>query len=220
MKGTLTSWIQRVQSNDILLGYGSLMSADSRKRHSAIVHEGIPVTVQHFARGWVTRAYHEQQTYVGAWPEQQASLNAQLVPVTFNPGLQQREQDYQFESVSFSQLVFDSVQVSESDLAQLKSKQFWICHTLDIVPADGEYPVNASYLATCLQGCLEAGGASEVERFINTTQYWPDWISDDLDQPLYPRAACLSHDDKAHCRKVIEKLMSRSAPQHAHRSDS
>jgi len=212
MKQWLSQWMSDVGDMDILLGYGSLMNADSRKRHSAIVHEGIPVTVKGYARGWVTRAYHEQQTYVGAWPDNLARMNAQLVPVTFNPSLQKRERDYRFEPVCLSQLEFAVKAASDEFLSWLESKKLWVCHSLEIKPSDGDFPVNASYVATCLQGCEEVQGQAGIETFVTQTQHWPDWINDDLDNPLYPRAAAtLSEQDKQAYRKVLQGLPSVNA---------
>ena len=48
--------------SDLMIGYGSLLSHHSRRQYSNIDCQAIPVTVQGWQRGWVTRAYHEKQT--------------------------------------------------------------------------------------------------------------------------------------------------------------
>lgn len=69
------------------------MSAASRELHSDNPHPAIAVEVSSFERHWITRAYYEKQTYVGAIVSPSAMMNALCVPMNFNPKFQQRERD-------------------------------------------------------------------------------------------------------------------------------
>ncbi len=186
---TIKSWMSDIDEQHIVLGYGSLMNTDSRQRFSAIPHDGIPVTVKGFARAWLTRSEAEKQTYVGAVPDSNAQLNAQLLPSKMDPGLAERERDYQFVSVSTADLELDLTEAASALLFPwLESKSLWICETLLQQPADKDFPVSQTYIDTCMAGCIEHGGEAEAVKFIKTTSLWEHPRSNDRHDPVYPRA--------------------------------
>ncbi|GGF69297.1 gamma-glutamylcyclotransferase [Alteromonas lipolytica] len=196
----LQQWMQAISEPHIVLGYGSLMSGDSRSRHSGIPHDGIEVEVYGFERGWVTRSEPEQQTYVGAYKKDGAWLNAQLVPTHLDPALQQREQDYRFTPVTLEQLHFElSAELTARLTDWLLQRDIWICETLKIEPASAAYPVHQTYIDTCLGGCLELGGSAAANRFIASTTGWQHHRVNDRSQPRYPRAAVVS---QAHVNEI------------------
>ncbi|MEC8490670.1 MAG: gamma-glutamylcyclotransferase, partial [Pseudomonadota bacterium] len=51
----IANWLSTQTEKHMVLGYGSLLSKDSRERYSNIFTPGIPVTVSGFERAWVTR---------------------------------------------------------------------------------------------------------------------------------------------------------------------
>ncbi|MCC2617911.1 hypothetical protein LJ739_16785 [Aestuariibacter halophilus] len=174
--------------SDFLLGYGSLLSHDSRTHYSALSDHAVAVNVKGWQRGWVTRSMTELQTYVGAWPVAHATLNAVLLPVDgFSADFRKREQDYTFEQVDPAQV--SSAQPQDPLPVTLRDSRIWICHTRARQPANPDYPVSQSYVDTCLTGCLEVGGHDFAQAFIDTT-HWQDvhwhW---DRHEPIYPRRA-------------------------------
>ncbi|GGW80256.1 gamma-glutamylcyclotransferase [Alteromonas halophila] len=186
----LDTWFEQVSQPYLVLGYGSLMSADSRQRFSEIQVPGLPVMVEGFYRAWVTRSETEQQTYVGAIAERGASLNAQLIPASIDPALEDREKDYRFVPVSLASVDFSLPAEQARALGDwLSEKTLFICETLDSQPADTSFPVSQTYIDTCLAGCLEHGGTGEARRFIQTTRGWQHPRRQDRDRPYYPRAA-------------------------------
>ena len=190
----LAKWLQSQTEKHMVLGYGSLLSKDSRERYSNIFIRGIPVTVSGFERAWVTRSVEEKQTYVGAVANATSKLNAQLVPTKINPALQEREKDYRFVEVSPQNLNFhlhhpDNATWLEDTLSQFS---FWICETLACEPASEAYPVHQTYIDTCLAGCLELGGEAAARRFIASTTGWQHHRVNDREAPRYPRAAVVN----------------------------
>ncbi len=189
----LKKWLKAVDEPHVIMGYGSLMNADSRHRHSNIPHHGIAVSVLGFERAWVTRSLPEKQTYVGAYQQADAWLNAQLVPSHLDPSIQQREQDYRFTRVSEAQLCLPyDAEVNETLVSWLSERDLWICETLDTHPATNDFPVNQSYIDTCLAGCLELGGEVAAREFIHSTKAWNHPRVNDRASPNYPRAARVS----------------------------
>jgi hypothetical protein len=60
----------------IVIGYGSLMSKQSRDTHSNIRSLPLPVVVNGWERAWVTKSNDEKQTYVGAYRNNASSFNS------------------------------------------------------------------------------------------------------------------------------------------------
>ncbi len=203
----LDIWFERVSAPHLVLGYGSLMSADSRQRFSGMQVPGLPATVTGFYRAWVTRSEAEQQTYVGAMAESGAMLNGQLIPATIDPALEDREKDYRFVPVELEALALPLTPGQDSQVREwLSDKQIWLCETLDIQPATDDYPVSQTYIDTCLAGCLEHGGEKEAIRFIETTRGWQHPRRQDRQRPYYPRAA---HVDVSTQRQIDNLLQHR-----------
>ncbi|MCG7647588.1 MULTISPECIES: gamma-glutamylcyclotransferase [Alteromonas] len=201
----IANWLSTQTEKHMVLGYGSLLSKDSRERYSNIFTPGIPVTVSGFERAWVTRSLHEKQTYVGAVANAHSKLNAQLIPTQINPALQEREKDYRFVEVSAKALNFHQHKGSASLDDVLAQFTFWICETLDCTQANDAYPVHQTYVDTCLSGCLEHGGIEEAERFIVHTSLWEHPRVNDRANPKYPRAAVVNPDHFEHIDRLLSK---------------
>lgn len=206
----ITQWISSLDERHIVLGYGSLFSKDSRERFSNIFTKGVPVTVNGFERAWVTRSKQEKQTYVGAVASSSKQLNAQLIPAQLSPALQQRERDYRFVEVNHDSVLLNKSGISNYNSAEIATfKQalapfnLWICETLECAPASQDYPVNQTYIDTCMAGCLEHGGIEEAKAFITLTQAWDHPRVNDRASPQYPRAANVSQE----ATEIIDGLL-------------
>lgn len=203
----LERWMNAISEPHIVLGYGSLMNGDSRSRHSGIPHDGIEVEVFGFERGWITRSEPESQTYVGAYQKSDGWLNAQLVPAHLDPALQKREQDYRFTPVTIAQLNFElNTQLAERLVGWLATRDIWICESLKIEPSTALYPVNQSYIDTCLAGCLELGGFAAARRFIESTSGWDHHRMNDRQAPKYPRNAVVKHEHVDLIDQLLDEL--------------
>ena len=201
----IEQWFEDLNHEHIVLGYGSLLSKDSRERYSNIFTKGIPVTVNGFERAWVTRSESEAQTYVGAVPKAEAALNAQLIPASLNPALQAREKDYRFVRVKSHSITFNDIVSADTDsvLEQLEKCSLWICETLDCHAPNDEYPVHQTYVDTCLSGCLEHGGIHEAKAFVEHTKLWDHPRVNDRAMPKYPRSANV----KKEVHQTIDSLL-------------
>jgi hypothetical protein len=179
----------------IVVGYGSLMSKHSRDKHSNINSLPLPVVVNGWERAWVTKSDDEKQTYVGAYQNNSSWFNGHAFYTNIDKKLLQREQDYRFSKLQLDKLEF-GLAVNSSILEVLSHHTIYVCETLERKLPSKDFPVNASYIDTCLKGCLEVGGFDEVKRFIETTKHWPDVFKfDDRLKPKYPRAAVICAAD-------------------------
>ena len=193
----IEAWFEQLRSTNkdtphIVVGYGSLLSQKSRELYSNIKSLPLPVTVNGWERGWVTRSTEEEQTYVGAYQNPNSHFNGQAFYTDIDDKLLKREQDYRFSKLRLEQLEF-TFATSDSMLDILSTCNVYVCETLDLRLPSDEFPVNSSYIDTCLTGCLEVGGVEEVKRFVSTTKHWPvEHKQNDRSKPKYPRAASIN----------------------------
>jgi len=182
-----------------VIGYGSLMSHDSRLRFSQINAQGTPVLLSGWERGWVVNCPIEKFTSVGATANSNAQLNALLVPVeTITPELQDREKNYRFTAVEPENII----PFFENDELPKKDAKYWVCEVLNPTESCENHPIYQSYVDTCLVGCLENGDENFASLFIASTFGWihsqhseqhqpAHWIND-RNAPHYPRAAAIN----------------------------
>lgn len=194
-----------------VVGYGSLMSHDSRFRFSQINTRVQPVWVNGWERGWVTSCAKERFNSVGAYPNPNAKLNATLVPVsTITPELQQREQNYRFTEVPHQVISLTQAPTTEADVLS-ETNRYWICETLQQTQPDAAHPLLQSYIDTCLAGCVESGGLTFARSFIETTQFWHSnvqsefWIND-RKHIKYPRAAQVTSEQAANFDELLQEF--------------
>lgn len=188
----------------VIVGYGSLLSHDSRFRHSEIDCLPVPVSVKGYKRAWVTRSTGEKQTYVGAKACSQSQLNGVLLPIEeISPDLKVREQDYRFVAVEMTQIDMHISHHEENFAATLEGKQIWLCETLYQEHADSDHPVYQSYIDTCLIGCLETGLVSFAHEFIESTHLWEACWVNDREAPKYPRHAKISQSQQTEIDDIL-----------------
>ena len=126
-----------------------------------------------------------------------------MVKTTIDESLREREQNYRFAPISLEDLRFDQQQGLE---LSLENSRFWVCETLNIQKADDEFPVNQSYVNTCLIGAYEQNGNQGIQEFISSTHAWPKkGIQNDTDCPLYLRASLISETDKMVFEQCLKK---------------
>lgn len=196
-----------------VIGYGSLMSHDSRFRFSNIDTKGLPVLLSGWERGWVVNCPIEKFTSVGATANEQAQLNALLVPVeAITPELQQREQNYRFTPIAHH----DVIPFFENDELPEKSAKFWVCEVLNPTESCENHPIYQSYVDTCLVGCLENGDDNFASLFIASTFGWlhstqteshqpAHWIND-RNAPHYPRAANIDKETESRIDQLLAQM--------------
>ncbi|MBF7071892.1 gamma-glutamylcyclotransferase [Glaciecola sp. MH2013] len=185
-------WLHQCDKEYIVLAYGSLLNRASREQHNDVYADGLGVMVQGWERSWITRSESEKQSYVGARPNISISLSALALPMMIDEKLVAREKDYRFTEVDFSCLHFDT-SLPQHLRAELSKKKFVICESLLRHEPNHSYPVNQSYIDTCLAGAIESGGQKFAERFVETSSGWDSlYIVNDRHAPMYPRFASLS----------------------------
>jgi hypothetical protein len=195
-----------------IIGYGSLMQDESRKRTSPQAGPARPVQVSGYRRGWFAKGdpLGFSTTYLGVVPEAASRLNAVIyrVEVSDLMATDQREALYCRASVPGA-----NVLTLEKERFQLPQGQFWIYTNWPqwVAIPSARYPIVQSYVDIFVSGCLEQEQRFELDGFarqcLATTSDWSaHWIND----RLYPRRPFI-FQPKA---RQIDALLSQQVPEY------
>jgi len=196
----------------LVLGYGSLMEDDSRKRTSPDAGPAHPVELSGFRRGWFERGDSTgfSTTYLGVRPDAGSRINAVAYEVAVEElaATDARESSYCRTAVPLEHL-----SPREASFALPAGAQAWIYATdpRRIAPPDARYPIVQSYVDVFLSGCLEQEERFHLEGFarecIATTGGWSEhWVND----RIYPRRAFV-YQPRAY---RIDALLSSTVPRY------
>jgi hypothetical protein len=195
-----------------IVGYGSLMQDESRKRTSPQAGPAHPVEVRGYRRGWFARpeAVGFSTTYLGAAADPKGSINAVIYQVD-EPELKatdRREASYCRRSVAFG-----DIRTLESGSFAMQTGQAWIYinKPQTVARPSARYPIVQSYVDIFLSGCLEQEQRFELKGFaqqcVSTTHDWSEhWVND----RVYPRRPFI-YQPKA---RQIDTLLSEQLPQY------
>jgi hypothetical protein len=195
-----------------LIGYGSLLSHDSRSRYSNIFCPNVPIVAHGWQREWLARGLADCQTSLGVSEIESAKLNGVLLPIEqISPELRNREQDYQFIEVDPATIeAAPESELAQSELKQIKANsnnnKIWICANLHKEPASKHYPIYQTYLDTCLVGCFDIGIDNFAAEFIQHTHFWKHGWINDRNNARYVRAARVSSQQQLQIDQLLESL--------------
>lgn len=195
-----------------LVGYGSLLSHDSRSRYSNIFCPNMPIVAHGWQREWLARGLADRQTSLGVSAIKSAKLNGVLLPIEqISPELRNREQDYQFVEVDPGNIeAAVGSDIAQSEFQKIRTApnnyKIWICVNLHKEPANNHYPIYQTYLDTCLVGCFEMGIDNFAAEFIQHTHFWKHGWINDRDNARYVRAARVSQQQQLQIDQLLESL--------------
>jgi gamma-glutamylcyclotransferase (GGCT)/AIG2-like uncharacterized protein YtfP len=197
-----------------VVGYGSLMQEESRKRTAPGAGPASPVVVKGYRRGWFAKgdAIGFDTTYLGAVADAKSHLNAviyRIDPVELQ-ATDQRESFYCRRALDRA-----AVTILDSEAAPVEG-QIWIYVNKPegIATPTERYPIVQSYVDIFVSGCLEQEQQHHLTGFarqcLTTTTDWsPHWVSD----RIYPRRPFI-YQPKA---RQIDKLLSDQLPDYFQR---
>ena len=172
-----------------VIGYGSLMQDESRKRTTPEAGAAYPIRVSGFRRGWFARGAGEgfETTYLGATPDAARTINAVLYQIKDAADL---------VAIDAREAIYCRLRVDGKGYRLLAPEtppvigDVWIYVSLQqtLRVAEVKFPIVQSYVDVFLSGCLEqearfhlSGFASEC--IASTTDWSTHWIND----RIYPR---------------------------------
>lgn len=196
-----------------MVGYGSLMQNESKKRTDPNSGISIPVLVTGYQRAWITP---EKVTFdnfgftaLGVRIDSKATFNG----VIFNLSSEAMGA-YDNRELGYCRVAInpDNIKILTKDLT-LPSGQFWL-YVNDpknsAVPTK-KYPIVESYVDTFISGCLELANKYQLSNFaqqcINTTADWSFfWVND----RVYPRRPYIMQPQA----KSIDSLLIQILPEY------
>lgn len=193
-----------------IIGYGSLMQAESRQRTAPNAGDAIAIEITGFRRGWFSKGgdIGFSTTFLGAIADANHSFNAVMFAVdrADMAAIDKREASYCRSEVPASH-----IQALQSGTS-LPQGQYWIylnSHTSIAFPS-ADKPLVASYVDIFLSGCLEQEEQQLLTGFAlrcikSTTDWSPFWVND----RIYPRRPFI-HQPRA---AQIDRLLDTALPE-------
>ena len=195
-----------------IIGYGSLMQEESRKRTSPQAGPAHPIETKGYRRGWFARAATVGfgTTYLGVLPDRERYLNAVIFQV--DPAeliaTDKREVSYCRTRVAIS-----DIKPLETEFLPDPNGQTWIYISMppNVATPNSDYPIVQSYVDIFVSGCLEQeqrfGLAEFSQQCLSTTTDWSEhWVND----RIYPRRP-FNFQPKA---RQIDNLLSKQLGQY------
>ena len=195
-----------------IVGYGSLMQDESRKRTSPEAGPAHPIMVVGFQRGWIAKGdtVGFSTTYLGVSPDPKGSVNAVIYRVETREltATDQREALYCRKNVPIS-----DIQTLETGPFEMTGGQAWIYVNKPeaIATPSARYPIVQSYVDIFVSGCLEQEQRFELNGFarqcLATTRNWSEhWVND----RLYPRRPFIFQPKS----RQIDALLAQQLPEY------
>ena len=195
-----------------IVGYGSLMQDESRKRTSPQAGPAHPVAVSGYRRGWFAKGdpLGFSTTYLGALPDPAGRLNAVVYQVETKElmATDQREALYCRRVVPPS-----DIKTLEKGPFQISGGQAWIYVNRPeaIATPSAKYPIVQSYVDVFVSGCLEQEQRFELSGFarecLATTGDWSEhWVND----RQYPRRPFIFQPKS----RQIDTMLSQQLPEY------
>lgn len=177
-----------------LIGYGSLLYEQARVSKNAELEPEIPIWVDGFRRGWLTRTRQDNNvkvTELGVIPFVGGRFNGVLISMPAN----------KIKSIDRHQKLTCRVLINPAQLTSMNQEkipdnsQFWLYQTQNKYsnkPA-GSYPILMSDVDEFLTGCIEQAERFQLKSFasecVATTWNWSShWVNDRL-HPLKAKPA-------------------------------
>lgn len=193
-----------------VVGYGSLMQDESRRRTAPQAGPAHPIELAGFRRGWFARgdSLGASTTYLGAVPDSNGRLNAVVYRVDAD---ELRATDRREASYCRAPVPLDAIRTLEGQRFDLSGGQAWIYVNgpASIAAPSARYPIVESYVDIFVSGCLEQeerfGLSGFARQCLASTSGWSEhWVND----RLYPRRPFI-HQPRAH---QIDTLLSQQLP--------
>jgi hypothetical protein len=194
-----------------IVGYGSLMQDESRKRTAPKAGAAYPVMVDGYRRGWFSRGQGVgfSATYLGAVEDKKHRMNAVIYAVD-QPEILATDR----RESSYCRKVVDAVQVkSLSAGAPGAEGQIWLYATKEqaVAKPSDRYPIVQSYVDIFISGCLEQQTRFALPGFakqclLTTTDWSRHWVND----RIFPRRP-FAYQPKA---GEIDRLLAEHLPEY------
>jgi hypothetical protein len=172
-----------------IVGYGSLMQDESRKRTSPQAGPAHPVELRGYKRGWFARSavFSFGTTYLSVVEDRESGLNAVIYEVDLAElgATDRREALYCRAAVAWTE-----VKLLEQDFVSAPSAQAWIYVSKpeNVATPSAQYPIVQSYVDIFVSGCWSRSSALAVRVFRSSaSRPRPTGRSTGVNDRIHPR---------------------------------
>ncbi|MDX2345474.1 MAG: gamma-glutamylcyclotransferase family protein [Legionella sp.] len=170
-----------------IVGYGSLIDEQSKKRTDASAEDNIPALIKGYQRSWSAHGNLPgvNATYLSVFEDSSAMFNGVIYRLS-NP---KQIQQYDKREVIYCRKELSADRLKLSTTAVPDQKQVWIyISTQEPQAPSADYPIVQSYLDVFIRGCIQIEEKFSLKHFakdcINSTEQWSEyWIND----RIFPR---------------------------------
>lgn len=176
--------------NQYIIGYGSLIQTQSKKRTYPQTGENLPVVVYGFQRTWNARGFKNQTTYLGIKKNQLSEFNGVIFKLDYPNSIQEYDQ----REEGYCRILVNQNDVVMMDGSLLPQGEFWVYmpkQEINFEPSYS-YPIKQAYVDIFLSGCLEVEDTYHLKDYaiqcIDSTNGWSDsWVNDRAKNNRDPR---------------------------------
>jgi hypothetical protein len=191
-----------------IVGYGSLMNEQSKRRTDPTAEANFPVYISGYERSWSVHGNLPglNTTFLSVFKNRLAAFNGVIYKLGNPKNIQQydqRESVYCREELSTHQLKIYSGTLPSA-------KQIWIYTALPKLnnPPTQEVPIVQSYVDTFMSGCIQIKENFNLNNFaedcVKTTQQWSTHWENDR---IFPRRPFLHEPYAGQIDAILKKLL-------------
>lgn len=177
-----------IQLPQYVVGYGSLIDEQSKKRTDPSAQESIPVLIKGYTRIWGVYGNLPglNATFLSVIEDKRSSFNGIIYKLS-NP---QQIQEYDKRESIYCRKVLNSNKLKIYAGTLSESKQIWIYESIrqENQAPSAAYPIVQSYVDTLIRGCIQIEDKFKIKNFakncITSTGQWSlHWVND----RIFPR---------------------------------
>lgn len=173
-----------------LIGYGSLIQAQSKNETYPNTGPNIPVQVTGYERGWFARGkpmgFNASATFLGIIPKSGTKFNG----IIFNVPNTKMLMAFDQREMVYCRVAVAANQIKPLSSQKLPKGQYWIylSQTDSIAKPNNQFPILQSYVDIFLSGCLEIQQQYQLPNYakqcvLSTAGWAPFWVND----RIFPR---------------------------------
>lgn len=171
-----------------VVGYGSLIDEQSKKRTDPTAEESFPISVKGYQRHWGVHGNLPglNATFLSIVENHSTSFNGVIYKLSHPNTIEQ----YDKRERTYCRKQLDTDQLQTYNLALPTQKQVWIYYATQKTnqPPSADFPIVQSYVDIFIRGCIQIEQKFKIDEFAkncitNTAQWSTQWEND----RIFPR---------------------------------
>ena len=178
--------------NQYIIGYGSLMDEQSKKRTDPTAQNSLPVLIKGYARSWSVYGTLPglNATFLSVSKDKHGSFNGVIYRLSNPENIQQY--DAREKAYCRKELTSGEIHLYSGTLPDQKQTWIYISAQNQHQYPTNDYPIVQSYVDIFIRGCIQVEEKYKIKDFakhcIQSTEQWPDhWVND----RIFPRRPSL-----------------------------